>query len=80
MKNRLPEYVDHLIQYTDKQRTSLLRIHGQHIGSSNHPDFKRTNFITWVARDCYNLEYLDCAMAHVPNMAIGIEHDGYSHT
>lgn len=31
MENLLPEYVDHLIPYTDKQRTSLLRIHGQHV-------------------------------------------------
>ncbi len=80
MENRLPEFVDHLIPYTDKQRTSLLRIHGQHVHATKHPDYKGLNFIDWVALDCMVLHFDDCALCNVPHMSIGIERDGYAHT
>ena len=80
MENRLPEYVDHLIQYTDKQRTSLLRIHSRHVRDTDHPLYKDLGFVDWVARDCHPLHFDDCAMANVPHMVIGIERDGYAHT
>ena len=80
MKNRLPEYVDHLIQYTDKQRTSLLRIHGRHVRDTDPPLYKDLGFVNWVAQDCMVLHFDDCALCNVPHMTIGIERDGYSHT
>jgi hypothetical protein len=80
MENLLPKHVDHLMPYTDKQRTSLLRIHGRHVAHTDHPLFSGMGFISWVVQDCVLLHFDDCALCNVPHMSIGIERDGYAHT
>ena len=80
MENQLPKHVDHLMPFTDKQRTSLLRIHTQHVGPTDHPLFSDMGFISWVAQDCVLLHFDDCALCNVPHMSIGVERDGYAHT
>ena len=71
---------DHLSQYSAAQQTAIRRIFERHVRDSDHPDFKNLGFADWVRRDVVKLWFADCAMATVPDMQIGIETDGYSHT
>ena len=71
---------DHLAQYSSDQQTAIRRIFERHVRDSDHPDFKNLGFADWGRRDVVKLWFDDCAMATVPDMQIGIETDGYSHT
>ena len=76
----LQTYTDHLVGFTAAQQTSLVRIYSRHIRHSDHPDFAGIKFTDWLQRDVTVASFNDCVMAAVPNMTIGIEPDGYSHT
>ena len=65
---------------TTEQSASLVRVFERHVRDTDHPDFSNMGFVGWVQRDVIALHYDDCLLAAVPDMFIGIERDGYSHT
>lgn len=72
-----------MIDYKDitvEQSASLVRVFTRHIRDSGHPNFRNMGFIDWIKRDVAKTHYDDCLLAAVPNMWIGIERDGYTHT
>ncbi len=62
------------------QVDALIRIFERHVRDSDHGDFKNLGFLDWVKRDVVRSHAMDCLLATVPGMTIGIEVDGYSHT
>ena len=64
---------------TKQQKDALVRIFEKHVRDSNHENFKNLGFIEWVERDVH-IAFSDCIMAMVPNMMLGIEVDGYTHS
>ncbi len=65
---------------TRQQAASLVRVFEQHVRDTNHAGFVNLGFLDWIDRDVIKLHYDDCLLAAVPDMFIGIERDGYSHT
>jgi len=65
---------------TREQSASLVRVFEQHVRDTDHAGFVNTGFLDWIERDVIKLHYDDCLLAAVPDMFIGIERDGYSHT
>ena len=64
---------------TKLQKDALVRVFERHVRDSDHGDFKNLGFIDWVERDVHPA-FSDCIMAAVPNMILGIEPDGYTHS
>jgi len=65
---------------TIEQSAALVRVFTRHVRDTDHLDFLNMGFIDWIQRDVIKLHYDDCLLAAVPDMFIGIERDGYSHT
>ena len=76
----LETYTDHLIGFTAAQQTALVRIYSRHVRHTDHADFAGMEFTDWLQRDVTVASFNDCVMAAVPNMVIGIEPDGHTHT
>ena len=64
---------------TKLQKDALVRVFERHVRDSDHGDFKNLGFIDWVERDVHPA-FSDCIMVAVPNMMLGIEPDGYTHS
>ena len=64
---------------TKLQKDALVRVFERHVRDSDHGDFKNLGFIDWVERDVHP-SFSDCIMVAVPNMMLGIEPDGYTHS
>jgi hypothetical protein len=64
---------------TKLQKDALVRVFERHVRDSDHGDFKNLGFIDWVERDVHPA-FSDCIMVAVPNMILGIEPDGYTHS
>ena len=64
---------------TKLQKDALVREFERHVRDSDHGDFKNLGFIDWVERDVHPA-FSDCIMVAVPNMMLGIEPDGYTHS
>jgi hypothetical protein len=69
-----------MIGATAEQSKTLVRIFERHVRDPEHGDFKNLGFLDWVKRDVVRSHAMDCLLATVPGMTIGIEVDGYSHT
>ena len=65
---------------TPEQDKALVRVFEQHVLDSQHPDFAYMTFTDWIAKDVHKAVYDDCIMAAVPNMWLGIETNGYTHS
>jgi hypothetical protein len=65
---------------TPEQDKALVRVFEQHVLDSQHPDFAYTTFTDWIVKDVHKAVYDDCIMAAVPNMWLGIETNGYTHS
>ncbi len=72
--------MDLLKTATSEQSTALVRIFERHVRDSEHGDFKNLGFLDWIKRDVIRSHAMDCLLATVPGMTIGIETDGLSHT
>ena len=64
---------------TPDQDCKLVQVFERHVRDSGHGDFKNLGFVDWVERDVHPA-FSDCIMAAVPNMILGIEPDGYTHS
>lgn len=64
---------------TKPQVEALVRVFVRHVLDSDHGDFKNLGFVDWVEKDVH-LAFSDCIMAMVPNMTLGIETDGHTHS
>jgi hypothetical protein len=64
---------------TKLQKDALVKVFERHVRDSDHGDFKNLGFIDWVTRDVHPA-FSDCIMVAVPNMMLGIEPDGYTHS
>ena len=64
---------------TKPQVEALVRVFVRHVRDSDHGDFKNLGFVDWVVKDVH-LAFSDCIMAMVPNMTLGIETDGHTHS
>ena len=64
---------------TKPQVEALVRVFVRHVLDSDHGDFKNLGFVDWVEKDVH-LTFGDCIMAMVPNMTLGIETDGHTHS
>jgi hypothetical protein len=65
---------------TPEQDKALVRVFEQHVLDSQHPDFAYMTFTDWVVKDVHKAMYDDCIMAAVPNMWLGIETNGHTHS
>ena len=65
---------------TPEQDKALVRVFEQHVLDSQHPDFAYMTFTVWIVKDVHKAVYDDCIMAAVPNMWLGIETNGYTHS
>jgi len=64
---------------TKLQADALVNVFVRHVRDSDHGDFKNLGFVDWVEKDVHPA-FSDCIMAAVPNMILGIEPDGYTHS
>ncbi len=64
---------------TKLQANALVNVFVKHVRDSDHGDFKNLGFVDWVEKDVH-LAFGDCIMAMVPNMTLGIEVDGHTHS
>jgi len=76
-RNRAMDMINN--EATKLQKDALVRVFERHVRDSDHGDFKNLGFIDWVERDVH-LAFSDCIMAMVPNMTLGIETDGHTHS
>ena len=65
---------------TDEQDKALVKVFEQHVLDSQHPDFAYLTYTDWIVKHVHKASYDDCIMAAVPNMWLGIETDGYTHS
>jgi len=65
---------------TPEQDKALVKVFEQHVLDSQNPDFAYLTFTDWVVKDVHKAMYDDCIMAAVPDMWLGIETDGYTHS
>ena len=65
---------------TPEQDKALVKVFEQHVLDSQHPDFAYLTFTDWGVKDVHKAMYDDCIMAAVPDMWLGIETDGYTHS
>ena len=65
---------------TDEQDKALRRVFERHVLDSQHPDFAYMTFTDWIVKHVHKASYDDCIMAAVPNMWLGIETNGYTHS
>ena len=64
---------------TKLQADALVNVFVRHVLDSDHGDFKNLGFVDWVEKDVH-LTFSDCIMVAVPNMMLGIETDGHTHS
>jgi len=64
---------------TKLQADALVNVFVRHVLDSDHGDFKNLGFVDWVEKDVH-LTFSDCIMVAVPNMMLGIEPDGHTHS
>ena len=74
------DIVEKLGQFTDEQQTVLQRVLERHIVDSEHPEFKNRGFRDWILGDVHKAIADDCVMVKIPDMWLGIEPDGYTHS
>ncbi len=65
---------------TDEQDKALKRVFEQHILDSQHPDFAYLTYTDWVVKHVHKAFFDDCIMAAVPDMLLGIETNGHTHS
>ena len=65
---------------TPEQDKALVKVFEQHVLDSQHPGFAYLTFTDWIVKDVHKAIMDDCIMAAVPNMWLGIETDGYTHS
>ena len=65
---------------TPEQDKALVKVFEQHVLDSQHPDFAYMTFTDWIVKHVSKASYDDCIMAAVPDMLLGIETNGYTHS
>ena len=65
---------------TPEQDEALVKVYEIHVLDSQHPDFAYITFTDWVVKHVSKASYDDCIMAAIPNMWLGIETNGYTHS
>tara|TARA_R100000315_G_C5080617_1_gene46701 strand:- start:57 stop:299 length:243 start_codon:yes stop_codon:yes gene_type:complete len=65
---------------TPEQDEALVKVFEQHILDSQHPDFAYLTYTDWIVKHVHKAIMDDCIMAAVPNMWLGIETNGLTHS
>jgi len=68
------------LELSPEQDKALKKVFQQHVLDSQHPDFAHMTFSDWVVKHVHKAFFDDCIMTAVPNMWLGIETNGYTHS